>query len=253
MAGNAMSEDQLHRQPQVQTYVEVKIQYHEKYAVVKRTKTDEGRMPRWNEILDFALVADNKNFTLEELSSSSTMIIVSLFDQQDYQTHKEGKIITRSEHRFLGAVHIPLQSILSNPGKCDFNFRLHRPLLLPTYKVTDNEIYFMGQDDLDKQRALDNEHIASYLNLSVSLDPPIELPTENSEAYYPGAENPELLVEGSKWVKAMHAKCKKFKHPNIQIFGVNVRGASVFIPRFLHPLKPPTDIVPDITSDYAIE
>ena len=39
--------------------MEVKVQYYEKYAVVKRTHIDEGRMPRWNEILDFALVADD--------------------------------------------------------------------------------------------------------------------------------------------------------------------------------------------------
>ena len=62
--------------------MEVKVQYYEKYAVVKRTHTDEGRMPRWNEILDFALVADNNTeFTLEELAASTTEIIVSLFDK----------------------------------------------------------------------------------------------------------------------------------------------------------------------------
>ena len=71
----------------METYVEVKIQYYEKYAVVKRTQTDEGRMPRWNEILDFALEADNyTNFTMDELSSSATMIIVSVFDMQTYKT-----------------------------------------------------------------------------------------------------------------------------------------------------------------------
>ena len=133
----------------METYVEVKIQYYEKYAVVKRTHTDEGRMPRWNEILDFALVADNEsNFTMEELSSSNTMIIVSLFDKQTYKTQREGDKIEQEEHRFLGSIHIPLQSILSNPGKCDFNFRLNRPLILPNYRVTDNEIYFMPEKDL---------------------------------------------------------------------------------------------------------
>lgn len=39
----------------METYVEVKIQYHEKYSIIKTTYTDEGTMPRWNEILDFPL------------------------------------------------------------------------------------------------------------------------------------------------------------------------------------------------------
>ena len=71
----------------MQTYIEVKVQYYEKYAVVKRTGCDEGRMPRWNEILEFALVAEGgSGFTMEELASSATMIIVSLFDRQTYTT-----------------------------------------------------------------------------------------------------------------------------------------------------------------------
>jgi hypothetical protein len=36
---------------QVETYVEVKVAYHEKYAIVKRTNVDEGSMPKWNEVL----------------------------------------------------------------------------------------------------------------------------------------------------------------------------------------------------------
>ena len=108
-------------------------------------------MPRWNEILDFALVADNpnSNFTPDELYSATTMIIVSLYDKQAYESQKDGQTVIQEEHRFLGAVSIPLQSILTNPGKCDFNFRLHRPLLLPSYKVTNDELYFLSAQELE--------------------------------------------------------------------------------------------------------
>ena len=52
-------------------------------------------MPRWNEILDFALVAgDSQGFTMEELASSATVIVVSLFDRQTYRTQKEGLSIS---------------------------------------------------------------------------------------------------------------------------------------------------------------
>ena len=101
---------------------------------------------------------------------------------------------------------------------------------------------------------LENEQPASYVNLSVSLDPPIELPTENEQAYYPGREDQGLLEEGTRWVNAMRLKVmKKFKNPRIMIFGENTAGRSVYIPRFLYPLAPPRNSFIDIESDYAIE
>jgi len=62
--------------------VEVKIQYHEKYSILKTTNLDEGTMPRWNEILDFPLdSSNNEGFTQEELQTTKTLIIASLFDK----------------------------------------------------------------------------------------------------------------------------------------------------------------------------
>ena len=101
---------------------------------------------------------------------------------------------------------------------------------------------------------MENEQIASYLNLSVSLDPPIELQTENPESYYPGYENFDLLEEGSNWVRTMRIKAKKFKNPNINIFGVDIEGRSIFIPRYLTPLQPPPEYITNIrTNEFAIE
>ena len=70
--------------------------------------------------------------------------------------------------------------------------------------------------------------------------------------YYPGFEAHELLEEGAKWVNAMKLKCKKFKNPNISIFGESIDGTSIFIPRFLHPIKPPEQFT-DVNSEFAIE
>lgn len=71
--------------PMVETFVEVKIIYHEKLQIVKRTNVDEGTMPKWNEVLQFPLEAENKtNFTKNELLSSETIIQISLFDKQIY-------------------------------------------------------------------------------------------------------------------------------------------------------------------------
>ena len=137
----------LYNTAQVETFVEVRLQYHEKFAIIKRTNVDEGSMPKWNEVLTFPLEADNKtNFTKEELMSTKCMIIISLYDKQMYLSMRDGKQTRQEENRFLGSVQIPLSSVLQNADKMDFNFRLNRPLVLPAYRVLDQEPFFMKED-----------------------------------------------------------------------------------------------------------
>ena len=61
---------------------------------------------------------------------------------------REGERVFLEEHRFLGSVTIPLQTLLANKGKTDFNFRLVRPMCLPNYRVMNTEIYFMSTAEL---------------------------------------------------------------------------------------------------------
>ena len=136
----------------------MKIQYYDKYSILTTTNVDERTMPRWNEILDFPLDSQNsEGFTQEELQTSKTLIIVSLFDKQMYESVREGERVFLEEHRFLGSVNIPLQTLLNNKGKTDYNFRLNRPICLPNYRVLEDEIYFMSADQLEKQRKMENE------------------------------------------------------------------------------------------------
>lgn len=43
---------------QVETYVEVRVIYHERLSISKRTNVDEGSMPKWNEVLQFPLESE---------------------------------------------------------------------------------------------------------------------------------------------------------------------------------------------------
>ena len=43
----------------METFVEVRVKYHEKLSIVKRTNVDEGTMPKWNEVLTFPLESEN--------------------------------------------------------------------------------------------------------------------------------------------------------------------------------------------------
>ena len=149
--GGVKSKEELDKTSQVETYVEIKVQYHKNYSEVDRTHTDEGTMPRWNEILNFRLDSETgEAFTQEQLAKSKTTITASLFDKQTYMSYREGERVYLDEHRFLGSVEIPLVTLLSNSGKTDFNLRIQRPICLPTYRVLSDEIYFMSQETLEK-------------------------------------------------------------------------------------------------------
>jgi hypothetical protein len=41
----------------------------------------------------------------------------------------------------------------------------------------------------------------TYISLSISLDPVLELPTENDLEYYPGAEASALLLAANEFAK----------------------------------------------------
>lgn len=132
------------------------------------------------------------------------MIICSLFDRQSYTSDREGERVTLEEHRFLGSVNIPLLTLLQNPGKTDFNFRLERPAVLPNYRVLNEEIYFMSAEELKNHLQMRNEQPATYINLSITMEPNIELPFDNAEYSYPGFESQKILDEGSKWMHDRH-------------------------------------------------
>lgn len=69
--------------PMVETYVEVAIVYNKSLTVIKHTNIDEGSTPKWNEVLQFDLrPTDGKAFTKEELTSSETRIVITLFDKR---------------------------------------------------------------------------------------------------------------------------------------------------------------------------
>jgi coiled-coil and C2 domain-containing protein 2A len=177
-----------------------------------------------------------------------------LFDRQQYQHLQEGNLITQEEHRFIGSMQVPLKTVLQNPGKMEFNFKLNRPLVLPSYNVVPSEVYFMSSEaDIDDQKLRENEQIPTYINLSISLDPPLELPSDNDQSFYMGYESSLLLTMGSNW---QAENSKQFKDSKLKVFGENIKGQSVLLCRYLTPIKPPKEVV-DLerfkNDPYAIE
>jgi hypothetical protein len=76
--------------------------------------------------------------------------------------------------------------------------------------------------------------------MSISLDPVLELNTDNELEYYIGLEKQTLLSAASEWVKSI--KKGKFEKRNIKVFGENVSGQSVLLCRYITPQNPPLDV-----------
>ena len=116
-------------------------------------------MPKWNQVLNFPLEALNATkFTKEELIKSQSMIIVSLFDRETYTEAKmDGKLKILEENRFLGSFQIPLTAVIMSTDRLEFNFKLNRPLALPTYRVLGDDIVFLEDALLEEGKLRANE------------------------------------------------------------------------------------------------
>jgi hypothetical protein len=85
---------------------------------------------------------------------------------------------------------------------------------------------------------MENEQPPTYINLSISVEPNIELPTDNAELSYPGFETQKILDDGAKFVHERQRTCK-YKNPNIAVFGEGIKGESVLLCRYLTEQPPP--------------
>lgn len=83
----------------------------------------------------------------------------------------------------------------------------------------------------------DSDLIPTYLNLTVTSDPFLELPAENDYDYYAGSESTNLLMAGTMWAK----KFEKNKRV-VKVFGEDVEGKSIFLCRYIRPQKLPESL-----------
>jgi hypothetical protein len=131
---------------------------------------------------------------------------------------------------------------------------VERPLALFNYQVETNSFFFLNQ----QQPALMEDGVPkaeipnTYLSMSISLDPILELPQENELEYYIGLEKQNLLAAASEWVKRI--KKGKFEKRHIKVYGENVNGQSIMLCRYILPQNPPLDVYDPKKKDvYGIE
>lgn len=148
------------------------------------------------------------------------MIYVTLFDREIILSNT-GHMELEQQYRYLGSFSIPLISILNNPPKIDAIFKINRPLALFNYQVETNSFFFLnqGQNAVEEQKL---EVPNTYISMSISLDPVLELPMDSEFEYYPGYETSSLLIALTDWAK--NIKKGKFEKRHVKCIGENING-----------------------------
>lgn len=207
----------------------------------ERTECLEGMNPEWNQILKFKLVprAKNQNFSLSELADNRNMLQLSLFDAlgsiKNRRTNPNKFILLINKH-FLGSFSVPLISLFDCP-KIEAAFKLQRPLILFGYYNT-RVNHLINKFNEDMEYLITNPTIPTYINLNLSIDPIVEKPSVSDANYYPGYEDSQFLIMGSNWLEKIN-KNSVYGNRNIKLWGENIDGHSVFLPRFVSSQKPP--------------
>ena len=73
----------------------------------------------------------------------------------------------------------------------------------------------------------------TYISMSISLDPVLELPQDNEFEYYPGRESTQLLIAITEWCKSL--KKGRMEKRNLKAVGENIQGQSVLLCRYITP------------------
>ena len=214
----------------------------------RNTDTFDGVDPEWNESI--ALVykpRDVQNgFSNIELLNNEAVLYITLFDfigtWEDDVLNTQKKVID-IEKRFLGNIKIPLLNLFVTP-KLDSMFKLNRPIYLIGYQSAKSGIFSTLLDDNsdNDKRAISSTHVdpflPTYVMLSLSCDPQFDLAETDNTDYFPGAESTQLLLAGKSFLESIFDQ-QENKGRNIRLWGYNIEGKSVFIPRYLTPIKIP--------------
>ena len=209
---------------------------------VAATESIEGPHPEWNSNLTLKLKSKvESGFNDRELLESKGTLYFSLFDyagdiKQEADNPQRYNVFI--EHKYLGSFSIPLLTLFQNP-KQEAQYRVDRPVFLIGYYNT--TISMFAINPVGENTVTTDPQIPTYVTIALTLDPILEIQSKNDADYYPGGEESDLLLAGNKWLNVNVRQNARRREKNIKLWGENLNGYSIFMPRFLTPLRPPGD------------
>ncbi|XP_078612714.1 coiled-coil and C2 domain-containing protein 2A-like isoform X1 [Branchiostoma floridae x Branchiostoma japonicum] len=215
----------------VRPFVEVTFQ-----RTNQKTSTAEGVNPSWNEELQLPLRVPNNDYSPSNLQTVDDTLFINVFDELiidilEDDRQRETDIHRRIERHWLGSIRIPFSTIYFQ-SQIDGTFRVEAPPVLLGYKRGGGG----GTEGLDLQMG-GNEH--TYLTLFITIEPPLT-PLEPLKEKFDSQEDEKLLFQAEKWQGEVE---KRFPKRNISTTVTDINGKSVFVTRFIQPLRPPDELI----------
>ena len=227
----------------VYSYVEVKLIEENGRTQIIKGDCIEGVFPEWNDSKTLSLNPADVNSVyvkIKDLLNSKNKIQFTLFDAigdiRQRSDNPDNYSLTVQRH-YLGSITLPVINLL-NSQKIEANFKLNRPLILLGYFSQRFKLFSSKKDSDTIMIQVTDPSIPTYLRINLSIEPFIEIPTDFETLYNPGFEDAEFLLDASIWLEKIKKK-KKLSKRNIKLWGENIEGKSVFLSRFITPMKPP--------------
>ena len=242
----------------VYSYIEAQFQ-----GQICRTTVAIGPNPAWNQELTLSFKSVNNDYSPDTLNRVKESLHLHLFDEVltdlvEDEEERGSQIHQRVEKKWLGSLSIPFSSLYRN-AKIEGTFKLHSPPILlgyersgivgglnPSQTETGNAASSMPMlgGGLAK-----NAKNATYLNIYVTLQPPLVVPEAVKEKL--DCDEPEMVVQHClNWSTNL---LEKYPGRRINPLVADVTGKSVLITRFFRPIRPPAEILEAKSEAAAVK
>ncbi|RWS23132.1 coiled-coil and C2 domain-containing protein 2A-like protein, partial [Leptotrombidium deliense] len=204
-----------------------------------RTNTADGPQPTWNETLSLKFRAPNDDISPSSLITMTDFVYLNLFDEVVIK--EESTAGERLERRWLGSLKIPISTLYLN-SKVDGTFCLSTPPVLLGYEY-DSKLWNLGSNDVNGTNIQN-----TYLTLFLTIDPTLQLP-EPLALKCESNEDEDVLHQAQKWESETS---KNFNDRSFKALAIDLSGKFVVVSRYLRPLKPPDDMIQNLSATEEV-
>lgn len=229
----------------VYSYIEAQFQDQ-----IVRTSVAVGPNPAWNQELTLIFKSVNNDYSPETLNRVKDCLHLHLFDEvtidlsEDNNDESGEKMVhQRVEKKWLGSLTIPFSSLYRNT-RIEGTFKLHSPPVLLGYERSGivGGVAMQSEGSGLGQGSTKNAKNATFLNIYVTLQPPLIVPDPVKEKL--DCDEPESTVQHCLyWSEDLNSR---FPERKINPLVADVTGKSVLMTRYFKSIKPPTELIENV-------